>query len=1198
MGFPADARKQRGISDSVPDGCLCSASEAPVSMRLTTIKLAGFKSFVDPTVLHLPTNMSGIVGPNGCGKSNIIDAIRWVMGESAASRLRGDALTDVIFSGSSGRKPVGSAMVELLFDNSDGTIVGEYAGYNEISVKRVVSRDGQSHYFLNGVRCRRRDIADVFLGTGLGPRSYSIIEQGMISEIVEAAPEQLRGHLEEAAGISKYKERRKETESRIKATRENLDRVTDVRDEVEKQLSHLQRQARAAERWQQYKNEQKKKEAELKALGLREAQAAVDAHDAELRKAELGIEEQVAAQRHCEAELETGREKHATDAEALNKVQSEVYRVGAEIARVEQQIQHHRELTEQLQRAREETERAHRELAAHIADDRARHDDVQRLLGETEPKLAELRAADEAAAESARVAETRLGDWQSQWDAHAGVSSQAMQAAEVERTRIDYLDRQLLQADQRRGGLESERDAANLDDLARALEALEREHAGAQTQIDMHTATLGERRAAAESLLERERSLHAALSARRGELEGLRGRIASLEALQHEALGETGAAANEWLQKAGFDHPRRLGEALQVDAGWERAVETVLDGWLEAVLIDDPHAAASGLDSLESSDLTLMTSSEELVNMPNGSLAEFTRGPAAARRLLARVFTATSLDAARKFADRLGEGETVITPSGEWLGRGFTRVLRGTGSQVGVIAREREIREAKDRVATLEREIAEHVDAVDTGKRERIDAEQARDDAQRELYSTQRRVAEIGGQLQSQRGRIDGARERLARVVAELGEIERKLADDNEQARAARSRLEATVAEMSDHEQRRQALDSERRALLEAREEARMNAREIRENVHQTALSAESRRSALASLEQSLQRMQGQLEQVEARRAEIATQLDSGNDPVAGLETERQTYLSQRLLVDRQLVDARQVLQEQDAELRRLEQERHRIEQGLGEHREAIANLRLREQEHRLHAQALRGAITEAGFVLEEILDSLPSEADVEAWQAEVSDLEQKIRRLEPVNLAAIQEFDEQSQRKTYLDAQLTDLTTALETLEGAIRKIDKETRARFKETFDRVNTGIQELFPRLFGGGHAYLELTGEDLLSTGVTIMARPPGKRVSSISLLSGGEKALTAVSLVFSIFRLNPAPFCLLDEVDAPLDEANIGRFSSLVTEMSERVQFIFVTHNKGTMEAARQLCGVTMREPGVSRIVQVDLAEAAKLAGAA
>ncbi|HEV7491537.1 MAG TPA: chromosome segregation protein SMC, partial [Rhodanobacteraceae bacterium] len=865
-------------------------------MRLTTIKLAGFKSFVDPTTLHLPTNMSGIVGPNGCGKSNIIDAIRWVMGESAASRLRGDSLTDVIFSGSSGRKPVGSAMVELLFDNSDGLIVGEYASYTEISVKRIVSRDGQSQYFLNGVRCRRRDITDIFLGTGLGPRSYSIIEQGMISEIVEADPEQLRNHLEEAAGISKYKERRKETESRIKATRENLDRVRDVRDEVEKQLEHLKRQARAAERWQGFKNEQKKKEAELKALSLREAQAAVSTHSGELRKAELAIEQQVAEQRHCEAELETGRETHATHAEHLNKVQSEVYKIGAEIARVEQQIQHHKELTEQLQRAREETERAHGELAAHIADDHARHDEVHRVLAEAEPKMAQLRAADEEAAEAARAAEAKLAEWQTQWDAHAGISSQATQSAEVERTHIDYLDRRLLEADQRHTALDTERTAANLDELAQALQTLETQHASAQAQIESVTHNLDERRGAAESLLERERSQHASLSAKRGELEAARGRLGSLEALQHAALGETGAAAREWLQSAGLGNPRRLGEILQVEPGWERAVETVLDGWLEAAIVDDVGDPAMRLGSLDSADLTLMSKATDSVSAAEGTLAAVTSGPAAARRMLARVRTARSLDEARASATRLGEGESVVTPTGEWLGAGFARVLRGSDSRVGVIAREREIRELKNTSADLERGIAAHVEAADAGKRKRTDAETARDDAQREVYVAHKRLAEIAGQLQSQRGRIDGARERMGRVVTELEELERRIAGDREQAREARGRLESAIAQMSDHERRRQTLDSERRALLESREETRMNSREASDSAHQMALSVESRRAALASLEQSLQRMQGQLQQFESRRSEIAAQLSTGNDPVAGLETERQTYLNQRLV--------------------------------------------------------------------------------------------------------------------------------------------------------------------------------------------------------------------------------------------------------------------------------------------------------------
>jgi chromosome segregation protein len=1167
-------------------------------MRLTTIKLAGFKSFVDPTTLHLPTNMTGVVGPNGCGKSNIIDAIRWVMGESAASRLRGDALTDVIFSGSSSRKSVGSAIVELLFDNSDGLIAGEYASYSEISVKRVVSRDGQSQYYLNGVRCRRRDITDLFLGTGLGPRSYSIIEQGMISEIVEADPEQLRNHLEEAAGISRYKERRKETESRIRATRENLDRVRDVRDEVDKQLEHLKRQARTAERWQALKDEQKRKEAEVKALELRAAQALLDEHGGALRQAELAIEEQLAAQRRCEAELESGRERHASAVAHMNAVQGEVYRVGAEIARVEQQIQHNRELAQQLERARDETARAQSELAGHIASDRERHEALARLLEQADPQLASLREADEAAAVALRESEARLASWQTTWDGHAQATATAARAAEVERTRLDYLDRQCLAAEQRRAALEDERGAASLDDLGRAFAALEAEHAGLRTEVEAQSSSLEALRAAADDALAQEHAAHAALSARRGELEAQRGRLASLEALQHAALGETGAPARAWLERLGLDGARRLGEVLQVDAGWERAVETVLDGWLEAVLVDDAAALAPELAGLGEADLVLLQAGGDGVAAPAGSLAAHVQGPAAARALLARIAVVGSLEEAAARAASLAPGESLVTPAGEWFGAGFARVNRGAGAQVGVIAREREIRELATRTGALEQAIADEGEALQRGHEARLAAERARDEAQRALHLSHRRLAEVAGQVQGQRGRIDGVQERLSRIAQEMGELEGRTATDREQVREARGRLDVAMQEMTALEQQRQQLEAERRTLLEAREEARMNAREAHDAAHQLALDTGGRRSAAAALEQSLERMQGQLAQLAARAAEIAERLASGSDPLGELERERQVHLDQRLLVDRQLVEARQAQEEQDQAVRRLDQARHQFEQRLGELREALAELRLREQEQRLRARALAQAIADAGFEQQALFESLPGEADAEAWQTELAELEHKIRRLEPVNLAAIQEYGEQSQRKAYLDAQLADLGTALETLEAAIRKIDKETRLRFKETFERVDAGVRELFPRLFGGGHAHLELTGEDLLSTGVTIMARPPGKRVSSISLLSGGEKALTAVALVFAIFRLNPAPFCLLDEVDAPLDEANVGRFSALVNEMSERVQFIFVTHNKATMEAARQLCGVTMREPGVSRLVQVDLAEAARLAGAA
>jgi chromosome segregation protein len=1166
-------------------------------MRLTTIKLSGFKSFVDPTVLHLPTNMTGIVGPNGCGKSNIIDAIRWVMGESAASRLRGDALTDVIFSGSSGRKPVGAATVELIFDNSDGLVVGEYAKYSEISVKRIASRDGQSQYFLNGARCRRRDITDLFLGTGLGARSYSIIEQGMISEIISAHPDELRGHLEEAAGISKYKERRKETESRIKSTRENLERLNDVREEVDKQLEHLNRQAKAAARWQELKNEHAKREAELRGLHHRAISAELAGHSDALKHAETGIESLVADQRQVEAHLETLRETYQGATEHLNSVQGEVYRVGGDVARVEQQIQHNRELGERLQRAREETGRAHAELGEHIAADREQIETLRGALGEGEPRLTELSEIAERTVEAQREAESALSEWQSQWDDHAKASADSGQAAEVERTRLDYLDRQSMETGRRLEALREEKRAADFATLTAAAEQLAADHEDNRGKVETFTTLLDERKGRHEELAGEEHQASAWLSEGRTQLQSMRGRLASLEALQHAALGQEKSPAQEWLERLGLDKAPRVGESLDVDGGWETAVETVLSGLLDGVLVDAPFDYLQELAQASKADIALVGSGQGTSSI-HGTLAAHVHGPATALNVLANVFTADTLDAARARANSLATHESVITPAGEWIGAGFARVLRRGGAQAGVLAREKEIHALREQIDMAQQRVEALVTRFDEVKTQRGDAERTRDDAQRELYVVHRRAAELAGQLQSQRGKLESAQARIARVDGEMGELETKLAADEAQTREARGRLEEAVSRMGDQEQRRQHLDGERRRMLEAREEARMNAREASEQRHQLALSLESKRAAVTSLEQALLRMHGQLAQLESRKTEIEQQLESGQTPLADLEAERQTYLNQRLLIDRQLVEARKALEDRDHEFRGHDQERHRIEHLLQQQREALAGQRLAEQGLRLRAQQLEDAITAAGHEFAAVVAALPEGADAEEWQREIAELDAKIKRLEPVNLAAISEYEEQSQRKAYLDAQLTDLNTALETLEGAIRKIDTETRQRFKETFDRVNTGLQELFPRLFGGGQAYLELTGENLLESGVAIMARPPGKRVTNISLLSGGEKALSAVALVFSIFRLNPAPFCLLDEVDAPLDEANVGRFSQLVTEMSERVQFLFVTHNKATMEAAQQLCGVTMREPGVSRLVQVDLAEAAKLANAA
>ena len=1167
-------------------------------MRLSTIKLSGFKSFVDPTTLHLPTNMTGVVGPNGCGKSNIIDAVRWVMGESSASRLRGDSLTDVIFSGSAARKPVSQATVELIFDNSDHTIAGEYAAFNEISVKRTVSRDGQSQYYLNGTKCRRRDITDLFLGTGLGPRSYSIIEQGMISQIIEARPEDLRIYLEEAAGISKYKERRKETETRIRHTRENLDRLGDLREEVDKQLEHLRRQARQAEQYQALAAERRVKDAEWKALQFRGLDGQLQGLRERLAQEETKLEQIIAGQRQAEREIETGRVRREEAAEALNSAQAAVYQVGGVLARIEQQIQHQRELASRLNQARDEAASSLDELDRHIGDDRLRLETLQLAVEEAQPKLEQLREDDVFKQEALREAEAALADWQQRWEAHGRQAAEASRAGEVERTRVDYLDRQSLEADRRREALAGERTGLDLDALAAAFEEAQLRHETQKSALDGLNEQLDARKQEVSGLQEQQRGAQAELAEVRKQAQAARGRLSSLEALQQAALGQEQGAAVAWLKARGLDSAARVGERLSVEEGWENAVEGALGQLIEGVLVDAPEQLVEALADLGEGRIALVADDNGSAAFAPTSLAARVQGPLAVRRLLARLHAADDLADARRLLPTLGEGDSIITRAGERLGEGWVRVSRQGAARQGALLREREIQSLRAGIEELQQREAALEERLVQLRDQLLASEQQREDAQRQLYLAHRSVSELAGQLQSQQGRMDSARQRIERIETELAQLVQTLDGSREQAREARSRLEDAVTSMGELESARQALEGERRQRTEARDLARDAARASRDGSHALALALESQRSQIGALTQSLQRMDSQRGQLDSRLGELAAQLAHGDSPVQALESEHQVALGERVRADRALGEARSLLEGIDNELRGFEQARHQHDEQSLAQRERIAQRRLDQQALALRAEQIVQAIVADGQVLEEVVNTLPEVADPAQWEQAVGQIEARMRRLEPVNLAAIHECGEAEQRKSYLDSQNTDLTTALETLEEAIRKIDRETRGRFKDTFDRVNSGIQQLYPRLFGGGHAYLELTGEDLLDTGVAIMARPPGKRVSNISLLSGGEKAMTAVALVFAIFQLNPAPFCLLDEVDAPLDEANVGRFTGMVKEMSEKVQFLFVSHNKATMEAAHQLSGVTMREPGVSRLVSVDLDEAARLAGAA
>jgi len=1173
-------------------------------MRLTKIKLAGFKSFVDPTQVSFPSNLTGVVGPNGCGKSNVIDAVRWVMGELSAKHLRGDNMADVIFNGSAARKPVGAASVELVFDNSDGKIGGPYASYNEISLKRQVSRDGSSGYYINGARCRRKDITQLFLGTGLGSRSYAIIEQGTISRIIEAKAEDMRAFVEEAAGISRYKERRKETESRIAETRENLERLQDVRDEIEKQIRHLQRQAATARRYQALKEEERRLTAELLALRLKELDSGAQVHDSATRAREIEMQAALADQRAAEAAIESQRTHHGAVSERLSAVQGRYYEVGAQISRLEQTIQHTRELRERQRADLTKTRATLTELGAHIGRDERQLAELAEEIARSTPELERAQGAEKSSAEALEAAERELAAWQERWEQLNQALGAADRTTQVERARIEQLENQLRRLKGQVERLTLERETLEAQESSELLAELTDQESHARGESDslanaLRTA-LERVQAARSSQLAAEEDLETA----RGERERTRAECTSLEAVQKAALSASAGQATEWLSEVGLSGRTRIAQTLEVEPGWELAVETALGDYLEAVCIDRIDELAAPLERLSRGRVALVEGAHAphaaAAAVPadsgaQGALAGKVSGPDPVLAQLAGVLAAESLAEALQRRATLAAGESVITRGGEWLGRDWLRVSRGVDHHLGVIEREHRLKSLRTVVEAVEERVRHAEDRLTAVRESLARAEAERDAAQAGIQAAHRRHADITGQLEAARARAKETTLRRQRIEAEAAEHALEIAATEGGLGRAGQTLEQGLAVGSDLNVRREELEGEREMRREALAGARARAQAAQVAARDLLIRIESRRSTEASVRVSLGRMTEQRAQLEAHREALEAELAGGDAPIVELEARLNESLALRLEVEAELAEARRALEEADTVLRSLDEQRVLAERRVGEAREAMEAARLAAQENRVRREALAEQFAATRFELAEVQQSLAADAAIPAWEERLTEARAGIERLGQVNLAAIDELKEQTERKEYLDRQFTDLTSALDTLEEAMRRIDKETRTRFEETFERINSGLKERFPRLFGGGHAYLELVGEDPLNAGIAVMARPPGKKNSSIHLLSGGEKALTAVALVFSIFDLNPAPFCLLDEVDAPLDEHNVGRFCDIVRDMSARVQFIFITHNKTTMELAASLLGVTMHEPGVSRLVAVDVDEAVRLA---
>lgn len=1165
-------------------------------MRLTKIKLAGFKSFVDPASFHLPSNLVGIIGPNGCGKSNIIDAVRWVMGESSARHLRGESMADVIFNGSATRKPVGQASVELIFDNSHGRLGGPWAHYTELSIKRLVTRDGQSHYFLNGNRCRRRDITDIFLGTGLGPRSYAIIEQGTISRIIEAKPEELRTFFEEAAGISRYKERRRETETRIRHTRENLDRLTDLREELNHQLQHLQRQARIAEQYRHYKAEERRLKGELLALRWRTLSAEITAQETTVRDQENALEAILAEQRKMESRWERGRIQQANLTEEFTQSQQQYYAIGSEITRLEQYLGHQRELRQRQEKELQQTQQALDHVLAQIHLDKERITELECALREAEPAFEEVQAVEAEVVAQLEVMETAMQEWQAAWEGFNQRTGEAQRLAEVEGARIEQLERQLLNHERRLERLRLEREELAATDLLEELAALQQAEQTAEAELTAAQTQLVQIGSHFDQRQEKQRQLTAEINQLQECIQADHGRLSSLETLQEAALGRRGNAASQWLKELALEQAPRLAECLNVEPGWEQAAETVLGTHLEAVCVPDLEALATAVIDLERGGLRFF---ETKVDGSAPVVAQGLAGKIQAlwpvNNLLAGVRVIDNVKQALNQRSALREGESFITPDGIWLGQNWMQVRRGDDEKTGMLIREREIqalRVNRERNAEALRQLNETLEVI---YGELQDLECSRVEWQDRVNCGHREHAHLQGQVNALSVRVEQNLARCEALTEEQEELVYQAEQDGEALQLSRMRVEEALQSLEDLVAERQTLVEQRDTLRNAVQERRKQAQDARQTVQQQALAGEALRTGLLSTRQALQRLERQRDQLQARHGQLSGDVGPDEESQAAAQEQLEQLLDARIAAEKALDNVRQRVAAQDNELRGLEQARISREHRAQEVRQHLEEQRMALGEANVRRQILLDQLQELGILLDTVLASIPHDAEEALWQEQLTKLAGRIQRLGAVNLAAIEECVQLTERKQYLDAQNEDLVEALATLENAIRKIDRETRTRFRETFERVNNDLQKLFPRLFGGGQAYLELTGNDVLDAGVTIMARPPGKRIGNIHLLSGGEKALTAVALVFAIFQLNPAPFCMLDEVDAPLDEANVGRFGELVQEMSEHVQFIFITHNKGTMEIARHLSGVTMHEPGVSRLVAVDVDEAVRLA---
>nr|WP_307189284.1 chromosome segregation protein SMC [Massilia sp. UBA6681] len=1166
--------------------------------------MSGFKSFVDPTNFQVPGQLVGVVGPNGCGKSNIIDAVRWVLGESKASELRGESMQDVIFNGSTYRKPAGRASVELVFDNSAGKAAGQWGQYAEIAVKRTLTRDGTSTYYINGQPVRRRDIQDIFLGTGLGPRAYAIIGQGMIARIIESRPEELRVFLEEAAGVSKYKERRRETENRLSDTRENLLRVEDILRELNANLEKLEAQAAVANRFHQLQLEQEEKQKLLWLLRKNEAKAEQVRYFREVEEAQTALEAQTAKLRNVELELENMRQAHFSIGDRLHTAQGALYQTNSEIGSLEAQIKFVVESRTRLQNQLGT-------LGAQRDQWLAQRQEYEEQLAEAEITLEELGARAEGAQIAVESHGERVPELEAAW-------RQAQERANESRARIMQVQQriELASAHQRnaaniltslaarRERLQQERNGLNLPDSV-TLDNLRLQLEEKQLALEEQTMLLEEASGRQDAVEQERKDAHAQVQQESSATAQLEARLAALRQVQDRV--QTQGKVQPWLEKHELSALPRLWQKLDIEEGWETALEAVLRERSGALEVSNLDWAKAFFSDAPPARLALY-SPGVATPAPAAALPADTPGLkpfASLLRLndpglrgvlndwLHHVYVAQ--DAAEAFAGRgrLPQGGAFVTRQGHLVTASSVRFHAPDAEQDGMLARQHEIenigKQLRAQALLLDeaKSRATRADAAVSELTRRLgDARQRSGTLQREVHALQIEVlkqSEIEARFNQRSGQI----------AADLSEIAAQEAEQRQAAAEAEQEFEQLDMELAElqgsHEDGQTAFMEKEQLLADARQKLR----DLERSAQEAQFAERSQRSKIEELRRNIATASSQAEQVSASLGAGRLELEALESGTAheGL----QELLERRSTQERALADARHELDQITQQLRQLEEMRMGNERSLQPQRDRITEMQLKEQAARLNQEQFAEALATTGAVEAELAEKLTPDMKPQYLQGEVTRLTNAISALGAVNLAAVDELAQATERKRYLDSQNNDLLAAINTLEDAIHRIDRETRELLQDTFDRVNTHFSELFPILFGGGQARLVMTGDEILDSGVQVMAQPPGKKNATIHLLSGGEKALTATALVFSMFRLNPAPFCLLDEVDAPLDDANTERFCRMVKRMSDHTQFLFISHNKIAMEMANQLIGVTMQEQGVSRIVAVDMESAAHFA---